>query len=65
MIDVVQEPIDDEQADITYGHPLVFVVWLKAYGTHTLDFLTLPIECRCCTMVEWSQFITFASSRVH
>ena len=26
-------------------------------------FLTLPIECKC--HMEWSQFITFASSRVH
>ena len=42
-----------------------FLFWLRACGTHTPDFLTLPIECRCCTMVEWSQFITFASSRVH
>ena len=33
--------------------------------THTSNFWTLPIEYKCCTMVEWSQFITFASSRVH
>ena len=39
--------------------------WLRAYSTHTPGFLTLPIECKCHTMVEWSQFITFASSRVH
>ena len=39
--------------------------WLRACGTHTPDFWTLSIECKCRTMVEWSQFITFASSRVH
>ena len=39
--------------------------WLKACGTNTPDFWTLHIECKCRTMVEWSQFITFASSRVH
>ena len=36
--------------------------WLRARGTNTSDFLILPIECKCHTMVEWSQFITFASS---
>ena len=38
---------------------------LRVCGTHTPDFLTLPIECTCRSMVEWSQFNTFASSRVH
>ena len=42
-----------------------FWFWLRAYVTHSPDFWTLPIECKCRTMVEWSQFITFASSRVH
>ena len=28
-------------------------------------FWNFPFECKCCTMVQWSQFITFASSRVH
>ena len=42
-------------------------VWfcLRACGTHKPEFWTLPIECKCCTMVEWSQFSTFANSRVH
>ena len=31
----------------------------------THGFWTFPIECKCRTMVEWSQFITFTSSRVH
>ena len=38
--------------------------WFIACVTHTPDFRTLSIQCKCCTMVEWSQFITFASSRV-
>ena len=38
--------------------------WLRACSTHTPDFLTLPIECKCRTMVEWSQFITFTNSQV-
>ena len=42
-----------------------FWFWLRACGTHTPDFLTLSIECKCRTMMEWSQFITFASSRVN
>ena len=50
----------------THDHPLIFVVfWLRACGTHTLDFWSFLIECKCRTMVEWSQFITFANSRVH
>ena len=39
--------------------------WFRACGTHTSDFLILPIECKCHTMVECSQFIKFTSSRVH
>ena len=39
--------------------------WLRACSTHTPDLWTLPIECKCRMMVERSQFITFASSRVH
>ena len=39
--------------------------WLGACDTHIPDFLTLPIECKCRTMVERSQFITFACFRVH
>ena len=31
----------------------------------TPDLLTLSIECKCRTMVGWSQFITFANSRVY
>ena len=38
---------------------------LRACGTHTPDFLILPIECKCRKMVEWSQFVTFTSSQVH
>ena len=39
--------------------------WLIAWSTYTPDFWTLPIECKCRKMVEWPEFITFASSRVH
>ena len=39
--------------------------WLRACGTHAPDFWTLPIQCKCHTMMDWSQFITFASSWVH
>ena len=49
----------------TYGHLLILWVWFRACGTHTPNFWTLSIECKCRTMVEWSQLITFASSRVH
>ena len=49
----------------TYGHPLILWFWLKACDTHTADFWTLTIECKCRTLVEWSQFITFASSRIY
>ena len=40
--------------------------WLRMRYPYTApDFLTLPIECKWCTMVERSQFITFTSSGVH
>ena len=39
--------------------------WFKACSNHTPDFWTLPIECKCRTMVEWSEFITFTSFWVH
>ena len=39
--------------------------WLRACGTHIPDFWTLSIECKRRTMMERSQLITFASSRVH
>ena len=42
---------------------LWFLLW--ACGTHYPDFRTWPIEWKCRMMVEWSQFITFASSRIH
>ena len=61
MVDVVHEPIYDEQEEL---HIWLWF-WLRACGTHSPDFWTLLIECKCRTMVEWSQFITFASSRVH
>ena len=38
---------------------------LRACGTHTPYYWTLPIECKCQTMVEWPRFVKFASSRVH
>ena len=49
----------------TYGHPWLMWFWLIACATHTPDFWTLPIESKCRTMVDWSQFITLASSGVH
>ena len=39
--------------------------WHRTCGTHTPDCWTLSIEFKYHTMVEWPQFITFASSRVH
>ena len=39
--------------------------WLRACGTHTRDFLILSIEWKYRTMMKWSQFITFSSTRVH
>ena len=50
-------------AHMAIGWFLLF--WLRACGTHTPDFRTLAIECKFHTMVKWSQFITFTSSRVH
>ena len=58
MVGVVHELIDDEQGEMHKWSPADFCCF-------DLDFLTLSIECKCRTMVEWSQFITFASSRVH
>ena len=68
MVDVVHEPIDDEQALMHIWPPADFcgfglehVMWYPY-----IQFLTLPIECKCRTMVQLSDFIwTFASSRVH
>ena len=62
MVDPVHKPIDDKQAEMHIWPPADFCGFGLEY---TPDFLTLPIECKCRTMVEWSQFITFASSRVH
>ena len=66
MVDVVHEPSDDEQAEMQIWPPADFCGFglEHALPIH-LIFLTLPIECKCRTMVECSQFITFASSRVH
>ena len=63
MVDVVHKPIEDESRDAHMATHWFLWFWHRAYGTHTPDFLTLPIEWVCCTMVEWAQFITFASSR--
>ena len=59
MVDVVREPIKDEQAEMP---PADFC----GFGLEHMipDFLTLVIECKCRTMEEWSQFISFASCRV-
>ena len=43
----------------------LLLFWLGAWGIHTPNFLILPTEFKFRTMVEWSQFITFASYRVH
>ena len=50
MVNVVHEPINYEHAEMH--------IWPS-------DFLILPIKCKCRMIVEWLQFITFASSRVH
>ena len=61
----VHEPIDDKLAEMHIMATCWFLwFWLRACGTHTPNFLTLPIEWKCWTMMEWSQFITFASSQV-
>ena len=49
----------------TYGTHWFLWFWLRICSTHTPDFWTLPIECKLRTMVKWSHFITFASSREH
>ena len=66
MVGVVHEPIYDEQSEMHIWPPAYFCGFgFEHAGTHTPDFLTLPIECKCCMMVEWSQLITFANFRVH
>ena len=59
----IHEPINDEQAEMNIWPPAD----LCGFGLeHTVpDFWTLLIECKCRTMVEWSQFVTFSSSRAH
>ena len=60
------DPIADEQSKMHIWPPADFLrFWLTEFGTHTPDFFIFPIEYKCHMMVEWSQFITFASSRVH
>ena len=49
----------------TYGHPLISVVLALSMRHPHSRFWTLPIECKCWTMVEWLQFIIFSSSRVN
>ena len=67
MVDVVHEPIHEEKAEMHTWPPADFYGFglEHAVPTHTPEFLTLPIEFKCCMMVEWLQFITFASFRVH
>ena len=59
MVDVVHEPNEDEQAEMHLCPPSNF------FGFGYTQFWTLSIECKCRMMVEWSQFIIFASSRAH
>ena len=65
MVAVVHEPIDDEQAEMYIRPPADFCGFglEHAVPIHPI-FLTLLIECRCHMMVEWSQVIIFASSRL-
>ena len=55
MVDVVDEPIDDEQAEMHIWPPADFCGFglEHAIPIH-LIFLTFPIECKFRTMVEWS-----------
>ena len=57
MVDVVHETIDDEQAEMHIWPPADFCGFDLEHA--------VPIECKCRTMVEWSQFIKFFSFRVH
>ena len=63
MVDVVHELIDDEQAEMHICPPPDFCGFCLEHAIP--DVLTMHIECKCHTMVEWSQFITFTISRVH
>ena len=65
MVDVVHEPIDDEQAKMHLWPPADFCGFGLDMRYPYIRFLTLPIECKCRLMVEMSQFITFAGSSVH
>ena len=53
MVDVVHEPIGDEQAEMRIWPPTDFCGFglEHAVPIHMI-FLTLPIECKCRTMVE-------------
>ena len=53
MADIVHEPIDDEQAEMHIWPPADFSGFglEHAVPIHPI-FLTLPIECRCHTMVD-------------
>ena len=62
MVDVGHEPNDDEQAEMHICPPADFF----GFGLeHTSEFWILPIEYNCRTILELSQLIKFASSRVH
>ena len=62
---VIHGAIDNDQAEMHTWPPDDFCGFCLEHAvTHTPDLLTLPIELKCHTMVEWSQFITFASSRI-
>ena len=50
MVEVVHEPIYDEQAEMPPADFCGFGLDLRACGTHTPDFSNLPIDCKCHTM---------------
>ena len=63
MVDVVHEPIDDEQTEMHIWPPADFCNFSLEHAVP--NFWTLLTECKYRMMVELSQFITFASSRIH
>ena len=64
MVDVVHEPIDDEQAEMHIGPPadLCGFGLRHAVPIHPI-FEPWPLNANVARW--WSQFVTLASSRVH
>ena len=65
MVDVVHEPINDKQAEMhTWPTADYCGFGLEHVIPIHLIFGPCPLNANVVQLLEWSQFITFASSRV-